>query len=329
MLIRVLALAVWVALLDMWLAHHFQAGVSLSGISMLIGVPLGGLWCAGVIDFLVTAEEKEKIERNFKTYARDFIRTHLSTRILVVLFIVSGLLSCFFSSVIIGPVEGGGPRALTLQSATAHTRENPVSLSAQTGEQLRLWMNPLNTEYKIVVEGYLPKIIKVKPVFGTTIIPSRDLTQVPTVLFRPSSQSYLALGRGWFELYYKTDSGFVKIAEDQGTHAWYIGPRRNQNNELRAEWQLEAQAQNLNTQHTSILMRRWRNPKALNIEKPVGPGTVVCALATTIDRVAIAGVVGTITRNEYIDLPLGEYLDEASDPQSGDAVCRDLDTGAS
>ena len=331
MLVRATVLAVWVAMLDFWLARHFHAGAGIAELSVLVGVPLGSLWCVGVIDFLIGQEERKSAANTIKTYFRDFIKTHLSPRVLILLFLVSGAFAATFSTVSISPIAGGGDREILLTPVTGRSVGVVETMVAGQAKNLHLWINPISAQYKLSVTGYLPKVVSVKPFFGIIVVPDRDLVQIPTLLFRPSFGSYEALLHdGRFKLYRKADNGFEELADTTGTHAWHLGPRRNQPGELRNEWQLETRALGLNEQSTAILMQRWRNPKTVEFDDiDMGPGQVICAVVTNVDGVPIAGVVGSIFREEYIDLPLGDFKDDAfNSSNTGSAACAWLYGGA-
>ena len=130
---------------------------------------------------------------------------------------------------------------------------------------------------------------------------------------------------------HKVDGKFVKIAEDQGTHAWFTGPRRQQPSKLQNEWQLEVTAQGHDRKSLATMILRWRNAKMLKVAEDIGPNDVVCALVTNVDRQkTLAGAVGIIGTDEYLDIPLGDIQNEmAITNADGGAVCDWLFEGAS
>lgn len=332
-LVRTVLLAIWVALVDLWLARHFRTGLSINELSMTVGVPLASLFSVGVVDYLVGRDKRESVVDSIKNYFRHFIETHLSTRVLSLLFILSTAVAATYSTISIAPT--GSNHEIRVTPVAGREPVIQERISPTSAMDIHLWINPFAPQYELAVSGYLPKVITVKPFLGTTILPAVDLLRTPTVLFRPSIRSYEVLGSGGqFELYRKANGDFEKIAEDSGTHAWYIGARRNQPGELRNEWQIEAQALGLNEQVIAILMKRWRNPKVL-ATAALGPDEIICALVSNVERkVIVAGVVGTIERQEYIDLPLGDIQHDVakvsnnSDSNPGSNVCDWLDGGA-
>ncbi len=333
LLVRTVLLAIWVALVDLWLARHFRTGLSINELSMTVGVPLASLFSVGVVDYLVGRDSRESAVDSIKNYFRHFMTTHLSTRVLSLLFILSTAIAATYSTISIAPT--GGNHEITVTPVALQEPVISDHISPSSAKDIHLWINPFATRYELAISGFLPKVITVKPFLGTTILPAIDLLQMPTVLFRPSIKSYEVLGSGGqLELYRKANETFEKIAEDSGTHAWYIGARRNQPGELRNEWQLEAQALGLGEQVIAILMKRWRNPKLLTTVA-LGPDEIICALVSNVERkVIVAGVVGTIERQEYIDLPLGDIENDVAkvhnntDGNPGSNVCNWLDGGA-
>ncbi|OZG75170.1 hypothetical protein BTA51_01940 [Hahella sp. CCB-MM4] len=324
-------LSVWVAMVDLWLSRHFRSGVSGNDLSLLMGVPLGSLWCVGVIDFLLGKDKRESITEGVKGYFRNFITTHLSNSVIATLYIGGTLLAATFSTISID-ATAEGQRDFVLASLAFPDRQVTGATSPEKVRDIHLWINPFAPEHKLSIDGFLPTTIQVQPFFGALVVPDHDLIATPTVLFRPNVTSYPVLGSGgWFQLYEKNNVGFTLIAEDQGNHAWYLGPRRNQPGELRSEWQLESAAQGLGEQEIAILMKRWRNPKKLETAA-LGPDRILCALVTNIDKsVFVSGVVGKVTRIEYIDLPMGDLShgpDISTINTTGPALCHWLDSGA-
>ena len=127
------------------------------------------------------------------------------------------------------------------------------------------------------------------------------------------------------------DNGFVMIAEEQGAHAWYLGPRRNQPVELHSDWRLEMAELGFGQKESAILMRRWRNPKVLETDA-VGPNEILCALVSNRDKTRyVSGTVTIVTRKEYIDLLMGDLSndqDTSTINHSGASLCAWLDAGA-
>ncbi len=331
LLIRVVLLAVWVAMVDLWLARHFRSGVSANEISMLLGIPLGSLWCVGIIDFLLGQEKRESFVDSIKNYARQFLRTHLKASVITVLYIGGALLAATYTTVTID-ATADGKKKYVLSSLAFPDKSVTGETAVDKVRDIHMWVNPFAPEYNLAIEGFLSSTIRVKPFFGTLVVPGRDLVATPTVLFRPDFTSNLILASGgWFQLYQKTDVGFVMIGEEQGTHAWYLGPRRNQPRELHSDWRLETTELGLGKQEVAILMRRWRNPKLLETEA-VGPNQILCALVSNIDRTRyVAGTVTIVTRQEYIDLLIGDLSndqDTSTNNRSGTSLCAWLDTGA-
>ena len=331
LLIRVVLLAVWVAMVDLWLARHFRSGVSANELLMLLGVPLGSLWCVGVIDFLLGKEKRQSFVDSLREYGRRFLVTHLKGGVIAVLYVGSVLLAATYTTVSIDATPEGRKKyvlsslAFSDKSVTGETAVDRV-------RDIHMWVNPFAPEYRLSIDGFLAGNIRVKPFFGTLVVPGRDLVATPTVLFRPdfTSNTILASG-GWFQLYQKTGEGFVKIAEEQGTHAWYLGPRRNQPGELHSDWRLEMAELGLGKKESAILMRRWRNPKSLKTD-PIGPNQILCALVSNIDKSRyVAGAVTIVTRKEYIDLLIGDLRngqDTSTINHSGASLCAWLDAGA-
>ena len=331
LLIRVVLLAVWVAMIDMWLARHFRSGVGANELSMLLGIPLGSLWCVGIIDFLLGKEKRQSFGDSIRDYARHFLTTHLKGGVIAVLYISSALFAATYTTVSID-ATADGQRKFVLSSLAFPGKSVTGTTAVDKVHDIHMWINPFAPEYKLAIEGFLSSNIRVTPFFGTLVVPDRDLVATPTVLFRPDFISNQVLGSGgWFQLYKKNSDGFVMIAEDQGKHAWYLGPQRNQPRELHSDWRLETAELGLGKREVAILMRRWRNPKLLKTDA-VGPNQVLCALVSNIDKTRYtAGIVTKISRQEYIDLLIGDLSndqDTSTINYSGASLCAWLDAGA-
>lgn len=332
LLIRVVFLAVWVALVDLWLARHFRIGISVKDLSMLFGVPLGSLISVGVIDFLLGKDKRESFLESVKKYCRNFITTHVNGGFIAVLYVGGALFAATYTTVSIDATRDA-PRDFVLTSLAFPDKQEEGTTSTEKISDIHMWVNPFAPDHLLSVKGYLPKTIQIKPFFGALVVPNRDLVATPTILFRPDFKgSFILRSGGWFQLYHKTDKGFAMIAEDQGYNAWYLGPRRNQPRELWNDWQLEMAALGIKKQATAMLMRLWRQPEHLRTD-PFGPDEILCGLIINSSKEDyVSGVVTKITRDEYIDLSMGgelNYDQETSvsdDP--GAALCAWLDTGA-
>lgn len=332
LLIRVVFLAVWVALVDLWLARHFRIGISLKDLSMLLGVPLGSLFSVGVIDFLLGKDKRESFLESIMNYGRNFVTTHANGSFIAVLYVGGALFASLYTTVSID-VTKSGPRDFVLTSLAFPEKQKEGTTSPEKISDTHMWINPFAPEHQLSVKGYLPRTIQLKPFLGALVVPDRDLIATPTILFRPDFKgSFILRSGGWFQLYRKTDDGFARITEEQGYNAWYLGPRRNQPRELWNDWQLEMAALGIKKQTTAMLMRLWRQPRHLQSE-PFGPNEIVCGLIINSSKEDyVSGVVTKITRDEYIDLSMGgelNYDQETADSDDpGAALCAWLDTGA-
>ena len=202
LLIRVVLLAVWVAMVDLWLARHFHSGFGAKELSMLFGIPLGSLWCVGVIDFLLGKEKRQSFVETIKDYARQFLKTHLKGGVIAVLYIGSILLAATYTTVTIDATPEG-QKKFVLSSLAFPDKDITGETAPDKVRDIHMWVNPFAPEYRLSIEGFLPGNIRVKPFFGTLVVPNRDLVATPTVLFRPDfpGNENLASG-GWFQLYY-------------------------------------------------------------------------------------------------------------------------------
>jgi len=329
--IRVLLLAIWVALFDLWLTRHFRSGVGANEIFVLVGVPAASLVSVGVVDFLLGEEWRVGFFDAVKAYIRGFIARHLSYSVIATLYIGSLIPATVYSTVSID-ATAGGDRSVLLESVVDPDDRHSLTTTRDQPLDIGLWINPFAADYRLTVAGYLPAIVSAKPFVGRLVIPENDLVALPTVLFRPDPASYKVLGnRGSFHIYRKTGNVFVELTRDQGMHAWYLGPRRNQPADLRTEWQIDFNALNFQANEAAILMKRWRNPKRLD-GLDIGPGQIICALVSNIDGDKfVAGVVGRIGKQEYIDFSLGVMsydTDSAERDKSGPDLCAWLDSGA-
>ncbi|MCP3890543.1 MAG: hypothetical protein GY702_16975 [Desulfobulbaceae bacterium] len=325
LLIRVVLLAVWVAMVDLWLARHFP-----NERSMLLGIPLGSLWCVAVIDFLMGKEKRQPFVDSIKDYARQFLTTHFKGGVISVLYIGSALFAATYTTVSIDATPDG-QRKFSLSSLAFPDKKVSADTAVDKVVDIHMWINPFAPEYRLEIKGFLSSNIRVKPFFGTLVVPDRDLFS-PTVLFRPDFTSNHVLGGGgWFQLYQKNSDGFVMIAEDQGTHARYLGPQRNQPRELHSDWRLQTAELGLGKHEVAILMRRWRNPKLLETDA-VAPNQILCALVSNIDKTRyVSGIVAKITRQEYIDLLIGDLWhdqDTSTINHAGASLCAWLDADA-
>ena len=333
MLVNALLLAIWVVMVDLWLARHFHSGVGVTEILVLVGVPLSGALFTGIIDFFIDKDA----QTTYKDYLSGFIKRQLTLRVIICLYLGAGAVAMVYTTLSIVPVASDKLRNVTL-SKLDHTVVSQVN-KAQVNKPLALHLliNPFANQYRLSVGGYLPKVISIRPFFGTTIIVERDLLPIPTILFRPAGYSNGMLGNGgWFELYRKNMSGtFERLAQQQGRYSWFTGPRRNQPIELRKEWRLEAIVQGYQEKAIATLLLNWRHPKLLNLAVDIGPGQTVCALVASVERKKyFSGVATKILPAEYIDLQIVDFIqgdssDETNiDYGSANAVCHWLSQGA-
>lgn len=328
MLIKVVLLAMWAAAVDLWIAKHFHSGLGFDEVLILLGVPLGSAWFTGVFDFFIDPESQKTV----KGYLRGWIQRQLNYRVLGLLYLGFTVFALTYSSLSITAIKPAEERVISLRPLSA---PEPVTSQTDKLEQtldMHLFINPFSSQYELEVTGFLPKVVSIKPITGTVVIPERDLQKIPTVLFRPTPRSYTLLGSGgWFELYQRQNGQFLPAAEDQGTHAWFIGPRRQQPGMLLTNWRLEAEAIGFTGPALATLVLRWRNPRAMILQSDTGPDDVMCALVSNVDRNRfMAGVVVTLGRDEYIDIPLEDLTNEMpASINTGSAVCQWLFDGAS
>ncbi|MFC3122323.1 hypothetical protein [Agaribacter flavus] len=316
MLIKALLLAIWVVLLDLWIAKHFHSSLGMNELLLLVGVPLSSALFAGVVDFFVDDAEINTL----KNYLKGFVKRQLNYRVLAFLYLVFALFSLSFTTVSIAPLSNDQARTVTL-----HHLKRDMALHTYTGKldkvlDMHLFVNPFVTEYKLSVSGYLPKIVRVRPFLGSLVVPDRDLVELPTLLFRPLMKSSRQLvNGGWVEIYrLDQDAKFKKLSEAQGTHAWFLGPRREQSATLRNTWRIENVALGLSDKVSAILMLRWRNPNSLPIDIDIGPGQIICALITNKERKRyFAGAITKVSQQSYQDLPLEHFENEDTRHETG------------
>jgi len=327
MLVKVVLLALWLALVEAWLFKHFHSSLEIDDILILIGLPFGSVWFTTLFDYLVDEDSQKSMKGRFK----GMVMRLLNFRVIAMLYLIAFTATMVFATVSITPAKEIRQRTLSLIPLGGTKASASAQTSLEKTVDLHLFINPFAIEYELTVTGYVPRVISVLPVVGTKIVPDRHLVRLPTVLFRPSRKgSELLASRGWFYLYRKVDDQFVKLAEDQGNRAWYTGPRRQQSNDLRNEWRLEAAAEKVDPTSLARMMLRWRNPKELGLERDIAENDVVCALITNIDKKILSGAVEIIGAEEYVDISLGELgNDLPNTADTGDAVCRGLYAGAS
>ena len=67
-------------------------------------------------------------------------------------------------------------------------QSNEIGHVAGAGKPLTevVFINPFGGQLLLEVEGYLPKLTRVAPFLGATVVVERDLQALPTLLFRPT-----------------------------------------------------------------------------------------------------------------------------------------------
>ncbi len=325
MLIKPALLVLWFALIITWINRHLQG----EGWLLEIALPFAALLYA-LITTLIDYYLDEDEQKSSMNSLRAFFRQMLQFRLLALLYLSAAILSLFYTSVTVLPTKEIRDRRIELTAAGSVSSTVDVESRLEKAKNLHFWINPFATQYILEVSGFRTATISVPPLLGTRIVPDRDLTPLPTILYRIDPTGFQVLGtNGSFQLFRRTESGYLPLAEVRGNHAWFSGPRRAQSNDLRNEWRLELISRNYDPESRANMMLRWRNPRLLQPDPEITEGDVVCALVANIDNKVISAAVETIGRANYVDIPLGELPDDTTNTGDEPAdTCRLLESGA-
>lgn len=278
LLARMVALVALGAAVDLWLHHHFGVGLS---VALLGGISTALAAGMGVLDWVVERSDKDNIFRSI----RRLLRPIVSLPVLVGLYILAAILATTYASIIVVPESGAGPLTVTARAVD----EPGYSVSGEQGDKDPLVRVPVRVTafgrtFEVDATGYLPGRFEVRPFVGRKIQAARELTPLPTVLFRPPAIAIRSLaGGGSFEVWRGAEGAEALLVSSTGSaSSFLVGLEQRVPPEWGNGWRLELEAIGLESADLSSLLGQWSSPQHLAVaESPLIPGDRLRAVVKT------------------------------------------------
>lgn len=296
---RALALLVFVAAADLWLAHHFNIGLRDPGaLAALVGAAAAA---AGVVGKLLSDNDRTDVGGRLVATGRFF----LTTPVLVVLYLVGATFALTLSSVRIiseGPDTAGAVRLIALDD-TSVARAGTIAPGGLV--RFRLPTTPFGRAVRIEAAGFVPSSFSLFPLRGLTVRLGRDLPPSPGVLLRPSMNALAQLADGG-ELRVWTlvagDTVPLGRAAVRAT-AFLVGTPMTIPAALVDDWKLELAAISDERVRAQVLLA-WKRYQPVLEPSSFGPGTRLRAVVYTRAKVPVAAADVVVGWDRLIDAPL-------------------------
>ncbi|HET9984245.1 MAG TPA: hypothetical protein VFQ38_11680 [Longimicrobiales bacterium] len=296
-----LALLGLLTVADLWSEYHL--GFGLRNPAALAGVLAAFGAAAGVVRKLRAQALDAAAER-----ATAAARVVLRPAVLVGLAVALALVMATVSSVTV--VGDGVPEPVSLvvaplddPSAASHGRVRPGAALAR----MPIVVSPFGRTVRVEAAGYVPAVFTVRPLVGLTVRLGEELRWSPSVLLRLGAAATGALGDGavlrvWREAGGRRDT----LAADSGQagSAFLLGRARAIGVEAVADWERELKAAHAPDAAVAELVRSWKTPRALRLDRPLAPGDHLVAEVAYPGggRVAVADL--TLPATDLVDVAL-------------------------
>jgi hypothetical protein len=232
--------------------------------------------------------------------------------VLVVLYLLAGILAFSYSSLSIFPEPGS--RRL---HATVTAGDEPSYVREATGDgvlRLPLRVTAFGRTFRVEADGYLPRTVEVRPLWGATLVAGSDLRSPPSLLFRVMPEAQGSLGGGGSFAVFSGEGearealigplteGEAFAAGAAHGASFVAGPRRPIPGELPGRWQLELAARDLPATTTAHTLLAWRQPQAVASRAPLLPGMQLTAEVWTRAQKIKARALFVVGEEAYQDV---------------------------
>ncbi len=312
--IRAILIALWAGAANLWAERHF--GIGLDDPVSLLG--LTGGWTAFfmVLDRFLGGEEKNALRTAIDDRVRGILRrTLLSTPALALLYLGGGIVAATYSSVtVVPPRQGRASVAIAAIDGNQILRDGSVSVGGAPA-RLGVATTPFGRDLRLSVKGYVGRTVTVFPLSGLTVDPEADLVPLPTLLIRPSVETFAALGGGGaievFRVEGVTCHRLGRLEGPEPVAALMIGPRRLVPSGYTALWQMELQAERVDEAMIASAMLAWSRPTTIALDRSPEPGEQVYAMVSTRAGKRKSEAMVVVGRESFQDIPLQTSMDDA------------------
>ena len=314
---RAVLLALLVAGASLWLQRH--TGRGLDDPFGLLGLTGGISIFVFLVDLLAGKGTSEKLIAKFAEYAKNGLRkTILRTSVLTLLYLAAAVWAATNSSVSVIPPRAGDSLEIEVTEIG-----DVVPLASETVEpggnqkRMRMRTGPFGREFRLSVRGFVPKTIVVYPLAGTVIDIEKDLTPLPTLLFRPPVIALAAINDGAsFKVFNIDGDECVLLDKSKSKSSMMLGTERKISSTTRFLWNLELEAEGFEPEIRADTLLRWSRPTQLNSASPVEPGDRIYAVVVTDGGALASEALVTASKDPFSDVLMDP-------PPSEAAACKD------
>jgi hypothetical protein len=295
--LRVLALLVLVAGVNLWLDHHLGLRLANSSVvSMVVAAVAGGL---ALLEKVLSKGEQDSL----RARAGEIVRVVFWPPLLVVAWVVALVLALTLSSVTVVPEAGTGKfDALLTPGAEAHPLAcDTCTRTSKEGGAVHFLVptSPFGRPMRLSVAGYVPAILDVYPFAGRRVVLGTEMRPSPSVLLRLPVSAHALLGEGTRLVVHRLVGDRKALVADVATKtnrsSFLLGRRREVPATLRRNWENELEADGLNRSRPetaaqqAMMLKEWRTPLGLPTDVPLEPDmTLVAELLASGEPAATA-----------------------------------------
>ena len=297
-LLRILFLAVLVAVVNAWARRHLD--MDWLGLALVNGA----LGFVGVFAALLGGLEEDRLAG----VKRDLLRRVLRWPVLITLLVLTVTVCSFVSSVTV--LAGGADDAAAVRLAPeGDAAPDSVGVLAGRGSLLRRYVftTPFGRPFYLEVDGYVRHSFDLYPWTGATIRVDRDLVRLPTIVVRTHYQDHQQLKRGALVIAV-AGGGRIEVPTDEDRGAVILGRRVPIPAPLVAEWRSELLADSVTGALAEKHIRKWKNPEneVVGYDRlPIRPGDRL-DVSFVVDQGVVASTSCRITTSPLQDVRLAK-----------------------
>ncbi|MBX6362792.1 MAG: hypothetical protein IRZ00_02895 [Gemmatimonadetes bacterium] len=153
----------------------------------------------------------------------------------------------------------------------------------------------------------MPAVFTVRPLVGLTVRLGADLRWSPSVLLRLGAAATGALGDdACLHVWRVSDGRRDLLAADSGhvAAAFLLGRPRPIDPEDVADWERELRAARAPDASIAALVRGWKTPRALRLDRPLAPGDHLVAEVAYPGGEPVAVAALTLPATDLVDVAL-------------------------